>query len=56
MTNWISELWPMRSRLRELFCQRTRKCWICSALAFSQLPQIPVSGPRVTGMANTSNS
>ena len=46
----------MRSRLRLLFCQRVRKLRTSSALALSQLPQTPVSGPRVMGRASTSNS
>ena len=40
----------------ELFSQRSRKALTSAALAFSQLPQTPVSGPRVMPMASTSNS
>ncbi|MNJ81099.1 hypothetical protein D3C77_797430 [compost metagenome] len=40
----------------ELFSQRVRKSRMSWALAFSQLPQTPVNGPRVTGRASTSKS
>ena len=47
ITSCTNELWPMRSRLNELFSQRSRKCRISSAAGV--FPAAPDPGQRPAG-------